>query len=571
MTKRIGGSPLNLIFTFILGAAIGFTACYALFFANPSLNSKTAGLLDSVNPFADTPGTPSVEDASAPEPTEPPGPEARSASPVQDTSAPAQPSARDATPTGTAPPGDEPGPSGLEQFEDTWPARHFFVSVKGTSLTPVERSFFATAKPGGVLLRGDNCRTPGQIKALVKEIKDAVGLGTSADSLPLIAVDQEGGPVNPLNLDNAPSAADLGASADLDKATDAGRVAAEACRQAGIAVMFAPVLDINEDGVLSNLDERSFGEDHLKVAALGMAFAHGVTEGGALPVAKHFPGLGGVRQSMLESLPTLSRDLDGVVEGVFPFSEAIRCRIPGIMVTHVAVPVLDPNEDVPRPASLSPLLVTSAIRNELEYDGVVVTDNLNMAAVTVDRSLEEAAVEALGAGCDAMVIVDAGVERLQAVCKAIEQAVMDGSLDADALSESKSRLGAWQAWVREPAGLRGPLPSLPAEASDTPATEDADTEPPEPEPEEPKADKPNPDEAKPETAAKPEPARAPADKEAVQPPNTKKVLYEIQRGDTLLRVARKYNVPPSDIVKWNKLKDRNDIKWGLKLIVYVPE
>jgi len=501
MAKKANTWAIVLVVTFLLGLSIGFSACYGWFWFRAG-GSPEKILLGR---FPADAGPVSAE------PTKSAADQSRAAASEE---APPETSGEDGTDLDS-----------LERVGGVWPARHLFLTVKGTSLTSRERAFLDEMKPGGILLLGSNCKDEAQIVSLVTAIKEAVGFGTDIADLPLVAVGQEGGDQNILNLEDAPSAADLGAARDQAAARKVGRTTAEACRSRGIGVVFAPVLDVYEPGAGLDMASRSFSRSYLEVAAMGLAFADGAMAGGAIPVAKHYPGIGSIKKNPADSLPVLDKDLAGMVI-MYPFMAAAEREIPGIMVGHVAVPVVDEADAPLRPASLSPVLVRRNIRVRWGFDGVIIADNLAVAAVTGSRSLGQSAVDALAAGCDAMVLVGSDTERIRTVCTAIEKAVLKGQLEREQLTESKRRLDAWQAWLRKPGRLKGALPRLPPEMSVTlaPTPPPLDTEP---------------------------------------------VTYTIQPGDNLIRIAAKYNVDVDDLVAWNGLKNQNDIKWGKVLTIHL--
>jgi len=257
-----------------------------------------------------------------------------------------------------------------------------------------------------------------------------------------------------------------------------------------------------------------------------------------------------------------------------------------MMVGHIAVPHLD-QAHPQRPASLSPVMVHEYLRNRWGYKGVIISDDIAVAATATEGDVEKAAVLALAAGCDALLLEDSSPERIRAICAAVDAAVAEGVLSREALNESKRRLDGLQAWLKNPTGLPGEVPKLetggaalaeaeteaaapaepgkPAEA-EKPAREEtavketkpepAETAPETPkiveEPAEAKSEGPKPAEevaeATPET---PKPAP-----EAAQPaPTTDKPVYHVvKRGDTLTRLSVKYGASIEDLKAWNNLE-----------------
>lgn len=514
--SRLASSVLILVFLF--GAAAGLAAGYLLW-GGAALPREPA----PPEPVAALPSPPP-----APEPVEPP--------PVEKE--------------------PEAGPLELLAEEiDVWPARHIFISAPGTSLDAAARLFLAELKPGGVVLLADNIKDEGQTARLVDQIKAAVGLGMGIDDLPLVAVDQEGGPVNRLGLKNAPSASELGKTRDLGVARKTGLNYAAECLARGISVVFAPALDVYEPGANRFMEKRCFGTDNQLVTAMGLAFADGLVEGGAIAVAKHFPGHGAAEQDSHRALAVLAKDTQGLAAVMFPFQEAATCAIPGIMVGHIAVPAF--NDDEPkRPASVSPALVRGFLRERWAYDGVILTDDLAMEAVTGSRSAEDAAVEALAAGCDALVFLDRDPQRIRSVCAAIDQAVKEGRVPRDQLLKSMRRLDAWQSLLRDGYSLKKPLPMLAAAIPDAqPTPEGAESL---------AATAPGETEATP--ARQPVRSEPAASRPAVPEPSEEEFeLYRVEPGDTVHGLARRFGVSAQRILDLNHMKPSDTLFYGRKI------
>ncbi len=482
-----------------------------------------------------------------------------------------------------------------EILEDVWPGRHLIIALSGTTLSSEAKTLLAEIKPGGVVLLKGNIENRTQTTKLVESIKEAVGLGQEIHDLPLVAVDQEGGVVNRLNLESAPGAPELGAKRDAEAARNAGQQFAKACRDRGIGILFAPVLDVTLPGAPEIIKARSFGKDIEVVGAIGLAFADGAMQGGALSIAKHYPGHGAAKQDSHTMLAVIDlKEGADLAKVLHPFAQAVVAGIPGIMVGHIAVPRLD--EGYPhRPASLSPRLVREFLRERWEFQGVIVSDDIAMAAAAADGNIDAAAVQALAAGCDAVVLADPSSERIRGVCAAIEAAVNAGTLSLQELNDSKRRLDALQAWLKEPKGLPGEIPKLleqdaaptvaeaevpaPAEpqpeataeesaaTSGEPVSEEAVAKA-EPEPEAAAASPVPPEDVKQEQPAAPAPAETAA--EPTPAPEIQKPTYhEVKPGDTLTRLASRYGVSIDDLKTWNKLEGEK-ILLGQKLKVSPP-
>lgn len=330
--------------------------------------------------------------------------------------------------------------------DGVWAARHLFVAVNGQRLADTTRELFGTLKPGGVVLREGNLRDAAQTRALIREIKLAVGLGTGHADLPLIALEEVSNRLTAEGHPPIPTASAMGAKGDEEAARRAGEAFAASSVKWGVSVVFAPVLDVFESGaVFPDLETQSFGSNADVVARMGLALASGLESGGVLPVAKHFPGYGAASYDSQDGmLLVLDKEIYELAELTFPFSEAAYDGIPGIMVGHVAVPVLDTDEPT-RPASLSPVMVRQLVREKWNYEGVVLADDVALNAAMRVRPVEQAVVQALAAGCDAVVFLDPDPARLRAACEAIARAVESGELSRKELDKSKRRLDGWLA------------------------------------------------------------------------------------------------------------------------------
>ena len=328
--------------------------------------------------------------------------------------------------------------------DDIWAARHLFIAVNGQWLAEGTKALIRDLRPGGVVLRAANLRDSAQTLELVKEIKLAGGMGGGLGGLPLIAVQEEIGPLNRLGLRDSPSAGELGRRGDEGLARAIGEEYARACVERGIGVTFSPVLDVYESGSVDpGFEMRSFGNDQTVVARMGLAMVDGMRRGGIISAVKHFPGYGASTYGADGTLVVLNKDINGIAKVIYPFTEAIRQNVQGIIVGYMAVPALDKAEPR-RPAALSPVLVTDLLRNRWGFDGVILAGDASSNNVTLSQPVEQSAVAALAAGCDAVVLLDVSPQRIRLVRDAIEEAVRAGVLNRESLQKSKERLDQWQ-------------------------------------------------------------------------------------------------------------------------------
>ncbi|MFW5973314.1 MAG: glycoside hydrolase family 3 N-terminal domain-containing protein, partial [Bacteroidota bacterium] len=227
----------------------------------------------------------------------------------------------------------------------------------------------------------------------------------------------------------------VGASRNPDNAYLAGYVTAREARALGVHQIFAPVADLNLDPDNPIINVRSFGDDAEMVASMVTAFVSGAEDGGAIATPKHFPGHGDTDIDSHSALPSLSVGTDRLDSLEFvPFQAAIREGVRSIMVGHLALPQLEPDPTVP--ATLSRVATTGLLREHLGFDGLIVTDALNMRAITGSFSPGEAAVRALVAGAD-MLMMPTDIHAAHA---AVLEAVEEGRLTEDRIDESVRRI-----------------------------------------------------------------------------------------------------------------------------------
>jgi beta-N-acetylhexosaminidase len=227
----------------------------------------------------------------------------------------------------------------------------------------------------------------------------------------------------------------FGAIGDEGWAREYGRITAVEARAVGVHLNFAPVLDVNSNPLNPIINTRSFGEDPEAVARLGAAYLAGAREGGVLTTAKHFPGHGDTKTDSHVELPVVDADRDRLeaVELV-PFRRAVEAGVDAIMTAHVAVPsILGP--DAP-PATLSPFFLTELLREDMAFDGLVLTDALRMRAISEGYGPGEAAILALEAGAD-VILAPADV---WVTLDAVEEAVASGRISRERLDASVRRV-----------------------------------------------------------------------------------------------------------------------------------
>ena len=270
----------------------------------------------------------------------------------------------------------------------------------------------------------------------------------AASKLPLlIGADFERGTAMRLDEGTSfPTAMAVAAAGSPKDAYTIGKITALEARAVGIQWIYAPDADVNNNPGNPIINTRSFGEDPSKVAEFVSAFVRGVEENGGLATAKHFPGHGDTASDSHRDLPVIHADKERLEHlELVPFRAAIAAGASSVMTGHLSVPSLEP--DANTPATLSPHILTDLLRKEMGYEGLIVTDAMDMGGITVRNAPGEAAVRAVVAGADALLqlpMPDAAFEALQAAVKSgrISRARLDASVRR--ILQAKARLGLYK-------------------------------------------------------------------------------------------------------------------------------
>ena len=327
---------------------------------------------------------------------------------------------------------------------DRLAAGTLLAGFEGTSV-PASLHRWLDLGLGGVCLFARNVESPEQLVALTTELEARrPGL--------VISIDEEGGDVTRLEAregSSYPGNWALGVADDQGLTERVAAAIGAELRAVGVNLDLAPVADVNVNPSNPIVGVRSFGADPELVARHVGAFVTGLQSSGVAACAKHFPGHGDTVEDSHLALPTVERDDAAMAAALMPFLAAIEAGVRAVMTAHIRVAGLDE-----APATLSRELLTGVLRTELGFDGVVVSDALDMRAVSGTVGVEEGGVRSLGAGADALCL---GHDlEPDAVHAAVVEAVSSGRLPEERLREAAARVQGLTAEQRAPATERDP-------------------------------------------------------------------------------------------------------------------
>lgn len=318
------------------------------------------------------------------------------------------------------------------------PGQLLFVGFQGARVPDELAALVAAGRVGGVVLFARNVEGPEQVRELVRELHAA-----APDEAPLlVAVDQEGGRVQRFRAPWTvwPPMRAVGEHGDPDATRALGAALGRELQELGIGLDFAPVMDVATEPRNPVIGDRSFGSTPESVARHGCAFLSGLQAEGVAACAKHFPGHGDTTRDSHHELPVLPHDLARLrrVE-LPPFREAVAAGVASVMTAHVLLPALDAE----RPATLSPR-VLQILREEIGYDGVVFSDDLEMRAVADAYPIAERVRRALAAGVDALLVCSEHETWLEAVevIESLPAATLDAPLRRVATLKERFARGA---------------------------------------------------------------------------------------------------------------------------------
>ncbi|WP_322404720.1 glycoside hydrolase family 3 N-terminal domain-containing protein [Massilia luteola] len=308
--------------------------------------------------------------------------------------------------------------------------RLIMIRLFGTALDADTAGFIRANRIRGACLFRQNMVDAAQLTRFTDDLKDAMGEEA------LIALDQEGGAVvRALWVPPPPSAMALGAAGDAALARDVGAAVARAIRALGFNWNFAPVLDLNNNPRNPVIAERSFGADPAQATTLALAWMAGSESEGVACCVKHFPGHGDTHVDSHRDLPTVNKPLAELERFEFaPFRTAAP-HAPAVMTAHIVYPALDPDH----PATMSRAILHDLLRARWGYEGVIITDGMDMHAIAHRYGAGEAAVNALVAGADMVMAIGSRATQEETIA-AIAAAIADGRLPLHEVHARLARL-----------------------------------------------------------------------------------------------------------------------------------
>ncbi len=289
---------------------------------------------------------------------------------------------------------------------------------------------------GGFILFKKNIQDSAQLSNLLNSLKAS---NASANKVPLfLSVDEEGGRVSrlPDEFRKIPSNKVIGKKDDSALSYKVGAILGKELNSFGFNMDFAPVLDIDSNPKNPVIGDRSFGNTSELVSGLGVETMKGIQSQNIISVVKHFPGHGDTSVDSHVGLPKVNHDLERLMSfELVPFKKAIENGADTVMIAHILLPKLDSKN----PASLSKAVITDLLRTKMNYNGVVITDDITMGAITKNFDIGAAAVKSIQAGGD-IVLVCHGFDKQETVIKALLEAAESGQISAERLEESVYRI-----------------------------------------------------------------------------------------------------------------------------------
>ncbi len=330
----------------------------------------------------------------------------------------------------------------------------FFIGLPGGEIDKASKDLIEDISPGGICLFARNTKNAFKTRSLLDEVSKILTFK------PFLSLDQEGGLVDRLRriIEPIPSAKEISFSGNTENAKKLAEITAEAIRILGFNVNFAPVVDvINESriGFIMDNQSRTFGTSKEEVVEFTSVYLDALQKNGVIGCPKHFPGIGAVEFDPHEELPKVSTTRQELFEtDIFPYLQLFKnTSIQAVMTAHVTYPKFDLQETDTNgkllPSSLSHNIVTKLLRDELKYDGLVLTDDLEMGAIVNNYGIGEAAKMAFQAGSDFLLICN-DKKSIYDGFETILRAVESGEISEAQIDVSLERIFRVRRLVEEP-------------------------------------------------------------------------------------------------------------------------
>ena len=314
-----------------------------------------------------------------------------------------------------------------------------FYGVNGTNVDDKVVNLFEDQHAGGIILYGHRNFWGSSLDNNVKYVNSIKKANRQNSDIPLfIGFDEEGGSMSqlPQELMRTPSKGELGNTNDSSLATGIGAGTAKKLKLLGINTDFGTVLDINTNKNNPIIGVRSYGSTKEKVTEFGINELKAIQNEGVIPTVKHFPGHGDTEVDSHLGLPSLNHDLNRLKSTeLVPFQTAMNNGVDMVMTAHIMLPQIDKEY----PATMSKKILTDLLRDEMGYKGVIITDDLEMQAISKNWDLGEAAIKSVEAGADILLVCHT-IENQQKVYNAVVQGVNDGKIDENRIDESVRRI-----------------------------------------------------------------------------------------------------------------------------------
>lgn len=308
--------------------------------------------------------------------------------------------------------------------------------VDGQTLSSTTIKMIDEYHVGGFIILSENVYDAKQLLNLMNSLK---GANSRVNKIPLfLSVDQEGGRVDrmPAPIRKLPSNRKVASVYSAGSSYKIGNIISEELDAFGFNMDFAPVLDINSNPKNPVIGDRSYGSNADIVTDLGIQTMKGIRDRGIIPVIKHFPGHGDTLVDSHVGLPSVNKDMDMLRNfELVPFARAIKEGADAVMIAHILLPKLDPKY----PASMSKAVITDILRGDLNFDGVVITDDITMGAIVKNYNVGDAAVVSVNAGSD-IILVGHGSDNQVSVIRALKNAVEGGTINEERVDESVYRI-----------------------------------------------------------------------------------------------------------------------------------